>query len=272
MSQQTAWQVGASAPEVYQRLLVPAVFGPWAPKVVALVKPHPGERVLDVACGTGIVARLAAEHVGAAGQVVGLDVNPAMLAFARSVASKSGAASIEWREASAVTLPLPEAGFDIVTCQLGLQFFGDRAAALREINRVLVSGGRLGLMVWRSIEFSPGFAAFADALERHVSPDAAAIMRAPFALHAAGELRALMLAAGFREVTIQPVVGVVRFPSAEQMVHSYVAGSPLAGHVAKVSDDARAALVQQTASALTAFVNPDGLAFPIEAHLAGAKK
>lgn len=272
MSQQSQWQVGASAPDVYERDLVPAVFGPWALKVVELADPKQGERVLDVACGTGIVARRAAERVGAAGYVLGVDLNPAMLAVAASVASSSPNLPIEWREASAMAMPLSDVMFDIVYCQLGLQFFADRPAALREMHRVLVPGGRLGLMVWRSIQYSPGFGALADRLERHVGPDAAAIMRAPFALHDTDQLRALISAAGFRDVTVQPAAGIVRFPSVEHFVRSYVAGSPLAGHVAKVSDNARNELIRDTESMLAPYLSTEGLAFPIEAHLARAIK
>jgi ubiquinone/menaquinone biosynthesis C-methylase UbiE len=272
MSQPTQWQVGASAPDVYERDLVPAVFGPWAPRVLALANPQPGERVVDVACGTGVVTRLAAERVGAGGQVVGVDLNPAMIAKARAIAAAWPALPIEWREGNALALPLPDAAFDIVYCQLGLQFFPDRPAALREMVRVLVPRGRLGLMVWRSIQYSPGFGALADALERRVSAEAAAIMRAPFGMHDAEALRALLAGAGFREVAIQPAAGLVRFPSVEHLVRSYVAGSPLAGHVAQVGDEARAALLVDTASALASYVTAEGLAFPIEAHLVSARK
>ena len=272
MSQPTQWQVGASAPEIYERDLVPAVFGPWAPRVVELADPQPGERVVDVACGTGVVTRLAAERVGAAGYVVGVDLNPAMIAVAQLVASKSPGVPVEWHEASALALPLSDGAFDIVYCQLGLQFFPDRPAALREMHRVLVPGGRLGLMVWRSIQYSPGLGALADALERHIGAEAASIMHAPFALHEADALRTLIAGAGFHGITIQPAAGMVRFPSVEHLVRSYVAGSPLAAHVAKISDDARAALVVDTASALASYVTDEGLAFPIEAHLASARK
>src|SRR6266508_3536946 len=274
MSNQGQWQVAGSAAEIYERALVPAVFAPWAPLVVALANPQPGERVLDIACGTGVVARLAAERVGLAGNVVGLDLNPGMLAVAASVAANAPAtsASITWREASATKIPLPDAAFDVAYCQLGLQFFPDRPAALREMHRVLVPEGRLGLMVWRSIEHSPGFGILAAALERHVSAEAGGIMRAPFNLGEAEELRTLIAAAGFREITIQPVAGTVRFASAARLVQDYAAGSPLASHVAKVPDEARAALVSEVGEALQSYVVGGVLAFPIEAHLASAKK
>ncbi|MBI1929200.1 methyltransferase domain-containing protein [Candidatus Poribacteria bacterium] len=274
MSGQGQWQVAGNAAEIYERALVPAVFAAWTPLVVALADPKPGERVLDIACGTGLVARLAAERVGRTGHVVGLDLNPGMLAVAASVASNAPAASapITWQEASATKMPLPDAAFDIAYCQLGLQFFPDRPAALRETYRVLVHGGRLGLMVWRGIEHSPGFRALAAALERHVSAEAAGIMRAPFGLAEAKELHTFIAGAGFREITIQPVAGTVRFPSPARLVQDYAAGSPLAGHVVKVSDDARAALISEVGDALRSYMVGGVLAFPIEAHLASAKK
>jgi ubiquinone/menaquinone biosynthesis C-methylase UbiE len=273
MADQGQWQVAGNAAETYQRALVPAVFAAWAPRVVALADLQPGERVLDIACGTGVVARLAARQVGRTGTVTGLDLNPGMLAMAASIASSdTDSAPIAWREASATQMPFPDAAFDVAYCQLGLQFFPDRAAALREMHRVLVPGGRLGLMVWRAIQHSPGFGVLAAALARHVSPDAAAIMRTPFALAEAEHLHALMAAEDFREITIEAVAGTVRFPSVTRFVQDYVAGSPLSGHVAKVSDEARAALIGEVSDALASRLGDDGLTFPIEAHLARAKK
>ena len=274
MSDQRQWQVTGSAAEHYERALVPAIFVPWAPQVVALASPKSGERVLDVACGTGVVARLAATRVGDAGNVVGLDLNPGMLAVAASVASEMPATSarITWHEASATSMPFADGSFDIVYCQLGLQFFPDRPAALREMYRVLASGGRLGLMVWRGIEHSPGFRALADALERHVSAEAAAVMRAPFSIADPEELRALIAAAGFRDIEIRPATGTVRFPSPAHLVQDYAAGSPLASFVAKTTEQTRMALISEMSEALAPFVAGGALAFPIEAHLAGATK
>jgi SAM-dependent methyltransferase len=158
MSQQGQWQVAGRAPEVYERELVPAVFAPWAPILVELAHPCPGERVVDIACGTGIVARVAAARVGATGVVSGVDLNPGMLSVARSataVSSRSGA-PIQWHEASADKLPFPGESFDIVYCQLGLQFFADRAAALREMHRVLGADGRLALWSGAGLAKVPG--------------------------------------------------------------------------------------------------------------------
>jgi DUF1009 family protein len=138
--------------------------------------------------------------------------------------------------------------------------------------RVLVPGGRVALMVWRAMQHSPGFGVLAAALERHVSAEAAAIMRAPFALGEVEELRTLLVTAGFRDVVIRPMAGTVRFPSATHLVQSYVAGSPLAGHVAKATEEARTALLREVSAALQSYESESGLTFPIEAHLTSAKK
>src|SRR5262249_1850701 len=147
--------------------LVPTIFRPWAEALLTLAALQPGERILDVACGTGVVARLAAVQVGPTGQVRGVDLNPGMLAVARSVPAPTGAV-ITWQEGTATALPLEDAAFDVVLCQQGLQFFPDRVAALQEMHRVLVPGGRLALSVWGPIASSPGFAVLAEALARHV--------------------------------------------------------------------------------------------------------
>ena len=162
----------------------------------------------------------------------------------------------------------------LMSCCVSWDFnsFPDRPAAVREMYRVLVSDGRLEIMVWQRIEDSPGFAALAAALARHVSVEAAGIMRAPFVLAEAEPLRALLAAEGFRDIAVQSVAGSVRFPSVAQFVQDYVRGSPLAGHVAKVSDVARAALVDEVSDVLALYVAGDALTFPIKAHLVRANK
>jgi ubiquinone/menaquinone biosynthesis C-methylase UbiE len=272
MTQQGQWQVAGSAPEVYERDLVPAVFAEWAPVLVELAQPRAGERVVDVACGTGIVARLAAALVGPTGTVVGVDLNPGMLNVARlTTAGPQSGAPLQWQEASADNLPFSPESFDVVYCQLGLQFFGNRGAALLEMRRVLGAGGRLAVMVWRSIQESPGFAALAEALERNVGPAAATIMRAPFGLCDAEELTDLVRVAGFRDIAIQRRIGTIRFASVEKFVGSYVAGTPLAGPVSQANDEAREALIADAKSALAQYTTSTGFAFPIAAHLLSAR-
>ncbi len=270
MSQAERWHLGGNAPEMYQQYLVPAIFGPWAPLLTEHAQLQAGERVLDIACGTGVVARHAAQQVGAAGHVIGLDINPGMLAVARALPPIAGAA-VEWREGDAVHLPFPDDGFDAVFSQLGLQYFSDRVQALREIRRVLAPGGRVVLLVWRAIAHSPGFAAIADTLDKHVSVAAGDVMRAPFVFgDAITELHDLFDHAQFTHVRIHSDVRMVRFESPEALVQHQVAGSPLASHVAQVRDETRTALLRDVRVVMQSYVNDAGVAFPIEGHIAVA--
>src|SRR5690349_7068610 len=134
-----------SFPEMYEQALVGPMFSLWADPLLDEAGLGPGDRVLDVACGTGIVARRARARLGAAGTVVGVDINPGMLAIARRVAP-----DVEWREGSASALPLqPNERFDVVTCQQGLQFVPDRGAAVHEFRRALAPTGRVAISTWR---------------------------------------------------------------------------------------------------------------------------
>ena len=154
MSRSEQWQLRGSAPESYERYQVPSVFAPLATLLLDQAALETGQHVLDVACGTGIVARLAAPQVGSSGEVVGIDLNLGMLKVARQCAETAGV-SIKWRQGDAMDLPFTNDRFDLVLCQQGLQFFPNQVAALREMHRVLVPGGQLALCVWKSMAYSP---------------------------------------------------------------------------------------------------------------------
>ena len=154
MGQQEQRHLRGTGAEIYERCLVPAFSPPGQPCLIEQAALQPGERVLDVACGTGVVARLAAQPVGPTGQIIGLDNDAEMLAVARSLPPIPGV-SLEWQEGSALAMPFADASFDALLCQQGLQFFPDRPAALREMHRVLVPGGRLVLSVWGPLEAMP---------------------------------------------------------------------------------------------------------------------
>lgn len=271
MSQAERWQLGGNAPEVYETQLVPAIFEPWAPVLVAQAALRAGESALDIACGTGVVTRLVASQVGPMGRVVGLDLNPGMLARAAAAPPSEGAA-VDWREGNAGELPFDEGTFDAVFCQLGFQYFPDRHQAAREMHRVLKPTGRLVTLVWRALAHSPGFAVLATALERNVSPEAAAVMRAPFVFGDSTDgLRELLTQGGFRTVHVGADVRMVRFASPAAFVRYQVAGSPLAAHVAAVDDAVRETLIREVTEAMQGYFNDDGLAFPIEGQIAVAQ-
>jgi ubiquinone/menaquinone biosynthesis C-methylase UbiE len=255
-----------SPAEIYERHMVPAIFTPWVRALLDLVALKPGERVLDVACGTGVVTRQAASQVGAAGHVVGLDLNGGMLALARALGP-----GVEWREGNAMALPFPTNTFDVVVCQQGLQFFPDSGTALREAHRVLVPGGRFAVAVWCAIESNPGQHALTRGLERHVGTEAADLMSTVFRLGDAQTLQTILEIAGFREVRMHREKRVAHFPSPELFVRWAVVGSVLGRMGVQVRDESLAALIREVSGALQSYVHADGLAFPMEAHLAVAR-
>jgi SAM-dependent methyltransferase len=255
------WQLTGTSADAYDELLVPTIFEPWAQSLVDLADARPGDRVLDVACGTGAVARAAAPRVGPDGTVTGVDVNAGMLATARGTNG-----TVDWRQADAVALPFPDGTSDIVLCQQGLQFMADRQAATRELRRVLARPGRLALSAWRAIDHSPGYAAFADALAWHAG--AGGIMRAPFAFGGQDSLRRVLLGAGFDGVRIVIDVKVCRFPSVAEFLRYEVLASPLAEPVGRLDSRARDALVADLEDVLGPYVDDDGLALPIESNVA----
>jgi ubiquinone/menaquinone biosynthesis C-methylase UbiE len=181
-----------SFPEIYEQALVGPLFQPWVDCLLEDVQLGPGDRVLDIACGTGIVARLAKERLGAPGRVVGVDVNPRMLAVARRVAP-----TIDWREGDAGALPLgDDEQFDVVLCQQGFQFFQDPAAAARQMRRALVRGGRLGISTWRSDEESPLLRQLREIAEQHLGP----IDDRRHSLGEPGPIKAVLGEAGFHDI------------------------------------------------------------------------
>jgi len=198
-------------PEVYELALVPALFRPWAEDIVRLVDVGPSDAVLDVACGTGVVARLAKERAGPTGRVIGIDVNPAMVDVARNRAP-----DIDWRVGDAANLPVNEnGGLTVVVCQQGLQFFPDRMAALAEMRRVLAPGGRLAVSTWRSDEEMPVLRALRAIAERHVGK--VADRRHSFS--DGDELRRILADAGLNDVQVTPVTKIIRFQDGSTFVH-----------------------------------------------------
>jgi ubiquinone/menaquinone biosynthesis C-methylase UbiE len=244
-----------NAAENYERYFVPALGAPIAGDLVGRAALRAGERVLDVACGTGIVARLAAEQVGATGTVAGLDVNPGMLAVARSAIPDE--TTVDWHEASAEAMPLPDGVFDVVLCQMGLQFIPDRSAALAEMRRVLAPGGRLVLNVPGPTP--PPLAVMADALATHVAPEVAAFVHAVFSLHDPQELRALLDAAGFTDVAIDRPIKTLRVPPPRDFLWQYLHSTPMAGALAQADDAARAALEADVVDRCQPYVDEDAL-------------
>jgi ubiquinone/menaquinone biosynthesis C-methylase UbiE len=259
--------VGGNPPSLYERFFVPAIATPLATDLVRVAALRPGERLLDVACGTGVVARLASQRVGPTGTVAGLDVNPGMLAVARSVTPPG--MPIAWHEANAEAMPLPDASFDVALCQMGVQFMPNKIAALREMRRVLVRDGRLGINV-------PGptpriFAIMAAALGRHIGDDAARFVNQVFSLHDAGEVQSLVSGAGFHDVLVQSVTTPLRLPAPEEFLWQYVQSTPLAGALAQVDEERLRSLERDVVAQWQEFVKDRGLLLPVRIVVATAR-
>ena len=192
-----------SFPWMYERSLVEPLFQPWAKVLLDRAELSPNVRVLDVACGTGIVARIARQRLRGTARIVGVDVSPPMLEVAREIEPK-----VDWREGDAAALPVgSEERFDRVLCQQGLQFFTDRSAAAGELHRVLATGGVLVAAVWRGVEEMPLYHALQRVAERHIGP----IHDQRYAFGDDKTLADLLSGAGFRSVNVDTVSLASRF-------------------------------------------------------------
>lgn len=260
------WQLEQSAPEAYERYLVPAMFAPWAERLIDEVDLESDDRVLDVGCGTGIVARRVADRVGGAGTVVGLDINEKMLEVAETTAAESRL-EVEWRHGDATDLPFSDGTFDVVLCQQALQFVTEPPTAFQEMHRVLSPGGRIAVSVWRPLEYNPGYVKLAKALERHVGDDAEAMMRSPFPEWNGDDLGTLARDAGFDKWSLTIEIGSMRYPSVEEFVRREAASSPLSEPLGNVESEVRETLVEEVRSALEDYTDDEGVVFPMESYL-----
>lgn len=237
--------------EVYDSFFVPALFSQWAPVLADMARVGRGDRVLDVACGTGALTVALADRVGPEGTVVGLDVNSDMLSVARRKPAR-----IRWIGGSADALPLPESSFDAVVSQFGLMFFGDRAGALESMARVLSPGGRMVVAVCGPLQDSPGYETFSNLLERLFGREVGDSFRAPFELGDSARLRLLSREAGLEQARIARRDGHVRFASIASLIASEKACTWTLGGM--LDDDQFERLLVACEDELRPFVAEDG--------------
>jgi ubiquinone/menaquinone biosynthesis C-methylase UbiE len=262
--------IDTTAAEAYEKHMVPGMFLQWTERVVALASPQPGEHVLDVACGTGVGARHAANAVGAAGKVVGLDVDAGVIDVARRTSQETGT-PIEWHCASALKMPFNDAAFDLCLCLQGLQFFPDRAAGLSEIRRVLKPSGRLVASIWGPLEHNKGHQAVVEALERQ-SVDASAAKRA-CSFASAEEIRATAAHAGFMRIELHSEDGVSHFASIQSFLDGMTKGSPSTRHaVALLSKAGREQFDNDVHAALEPYLVNGELAYPMRTFILVARR
>ena len=266
MATQEQWQLSMKAAELYERYPARYILGPWAPLLVDAARLAAGERVLDVACGTGVVARAAAKRVGRTGRVIGVDLNPGMIAVARSLPATSDA-PIEWLERSALDLRLENASFDVVLCQQGLQFFPDKAVALQEMRRVLDHSGRLALSVWNSNSIGVYSGAVSAALARFVGHEVAERFTASRKAPTSAELQRLATDAGFSAVEVSVSRINLHLPRIDKFVLDHLAATPVASAIDAADAEARRKIGASVMDQLRHHADGDGITYPEEAYV-----
>ncbi|HEY7244670.1 MAG TPA: methyltransferase domain-containing protein [Xanthobacteraceae bacterium] len=264
MNKHEQWHLSPEAAERYEQVVARYILGPWAPLLVDAAGVSARERVLDVACGTGVVARVAAERVGPNGLVVGIDLNPGMIEVARRLSAPTGC-SIEWIERSALDLRLPDGTFDVVLCQQGLQFFPDKPRGMREMRRVLSSPhGRAALSVWNSTGCYNS--AVGEALAKYIGDEIAVRFCASRQAPAKGELERLAKDAGFSRIAVQVRKLDVHLPPPDSFVLEHLAATPVASVIAAADPEIHKRIGAEVHNQLQSYMDRHGMTFPEETY------
>jgi SAM-dependent methyltransferase len=262
----SGWQLSGDAPIAYDRFAL-KVMEPWTDDLILAAGCRDGDRVLDVACGTGLVAG----RIGLVSRkfcaITGIDVNEGMLSVARRNPQ------IEWHQGSATELPFADGSFDVVLCQQGLQYFPDRAAAMQGMARVLAPGGRIALNVWGALNRQPFYVALVEGIVEFMGEEAAkSAFDLPFSLNTAAELRMLASDAGLQRISIRFEHRTMRYPAPDKMVAGFMIATPIASQFQALLSDRQHAFVDFVADRLAGYVDDAGLAVPMENHFLTAVK
>jgi ubiquinone/menaquinone biosynthesis C-methylase UbiE len=255
----SGWQLSDDGPTAYMRYAWP-IMEPWTDDLIRQGGCKTGDRVLDIACGTGFVAGRINLVSNAECQVVGIDVNEAMLNAARKNES------VEWHLGNATSLPFEAGSFVVILCQQGLQYFPDRLAAMREIARVLRPHGRVAINVWGPLNRQVFHAALVDGIGVFLGAEAQAPLHAGFSLNSAEELRRLANDAGLRNISVRLEHRTMRHPNAAEMTAGFMQATPIAGQFKQLADDKWAAFVEHVCKQLASYTDDTGLAAPMENH------
>jgi len=261
------FQLDGNGPKIYEEVMVPLWFGRWAEALVEKASLCTSERVLDVACGTGVTTRLAKSKVGPSGKVDGLDINALMLAQAKDLA---GDLDIQWIESDVCGSGLPSGSYDVILSQHGYHYFPDKPKALSEFLRLLVPGGRLAFSIWYG--HSPYTEALCAAVARHISPEIAEKQRSQRQTPSAEELKQQVEDQGFSDVAVQRQELLIDVPLAPEFVPMHLASMPIAGAFLALNENARNALIEEVAEQLDEFVAGDRLVYPDAVNVVEGRK
>jgi ubiquinone/menaquinone biosynthesis C-methylase UbiE len=257
----------------YERVFVPTFFRSWAEVLIDRAQLKPGERVLDLACGTGIVSRVAWHRLHRNVHIAGVDLNSDMLAVAREMIAEDKA-RVDLREGSATDLPFSDGSFDVVFIQQGLQFFPDKPAALAEVRRVLDDNGRVAVLAWAELDHQEFSKVEAQAVQKYLGVPA---IHVPFCLGDPEVLRGLFVDAGYSDITVESHVHDARFPSAVTYFDTIVVAAAAADpELRKLDENQRSRLAEavksEMADTIEAHQDGEALVFPVEVNILTARK
>jgi len=269
VAEQHAAFVG-TVPANYDRYLGPILFHHYADDLAARVPVARGTRMLEVACGTGILTERLVRRLGDQGTLVATDLNEAMIAHARTRIPADPA--LEWRQADGTSLPFPERAFDVVVCQFGLMFFPDKAAGVREAFRVLKTGGTYLFNVWDRLEHNAVGRIAHDTIRTFFPADPPQFYQTPFSLHDATAVRSLLDAQGFVDVTAVSVEKVGQSPSAADAAIGLVEGNPVFGTIMERRPEALPDIKAAVARNIAAELGDYPVRSPLRAHVLTARR
>jgi SAM-dependent methyltransferase len=258
------FQVAVEQAEIYEAKFVPALFAQWASPLLDAAGVDPGQSVLDVACGTGVLARTAADRVGSTGTVVGVDLNDGMLSVARRLRP-----DLEWRQGDVADLPFADGTFDAVLCQSALMFFRDATEALREMGRVCKPGGVVGVQVYGSLDAQPAYGPWVEIVARHAGPEAISLVSAYWVHGDLAALRSRFESAGLAVTGTRTDLGIARWGSIDEMVQVEVESTPL---IERISDEVYRNIRKESREVLGRFRTDTGAEVPIQGHIVIARK
>jgi ubiquinone/menaquinone biosynthesis C-methylase UbiE len=256
-----------SVHQIYEELLVPRMFTPLAHLLLDYAQVKEGDSVLDIACGPGTVANVAAKRTGNEGRVMGLDISPAMLDVAKGKHQPDGSATIEYVESPAYPLQAEDDAFDVVVCQQGLQFFPERVEALKEMLRITKTGGRIAVAVWGSIEKCELFFQLYSAMAETIPSEIAEILKAPFHLHNTEEVFELAKEAGFKNADVKTVSYPLVFEQGMKQASRVLEAAPFFPQIKELPQSNQDALIQSIRSRLEPFLKGEEIHVKMVSHI-----
>ncbi len=267
MNKKSGWQLSGDGPSAYEKYIVPAYTGAWAKEIVNRACLNEGEKILDVACGTGLVARIAAEKQSCSDLIFGVDVNEVMIKKAQEIEK-----GISWHNNDVTDLPFFDNFFDVILCQQGLQYFPGSDLALKEMNRVLAENGRILISVWRPIKYSPFYESLCKILEEYVDANAGSMLSAAFAFGDYEKLKSLFVNAGFNNININIVVKQMSYSPFEEFVIGGIMASPFSKDIQRMQESKQEEMLLEIYNSNLNYIDDNGLAAPMESYIVNAKK